>query len=62
MLSLMAQYTPNGVGGPARRLTGEEWREVSDYLYMLGIRGGYIQELSSAEGEYVPAFDGTGVE
>ena len=62
MPSLMAQYTPNGVGGPARRLTGEEWREVSDYLYMLGIRGGYIQELSSAEGEYVPAFDGTGVE
>ncbi len=62
LLSLMAQYTPNGFGGPERRLREEEWREVADYLYMLGIRGGYIQELSSAEGEYVPAFDGTGVE
>ena len=62
MLSLMAQYTPNGFGGPDRRLREEEWREVTDYLYMLGIRSGYVQELSSAEGEYVPAFDGTGVE
>ncbi len=62
MLSLMAQYTPNGFGGPDRRLREEEWREVADYLYMLGIRSGYVQELSSAEGEYVPAFDGTGVE
>ncbi len=62
MLSLMAQYTPNGFGGPERRLREEEWREVADYLYMLGIRSGYVQELSSAEGEYVPSFDGTGVE
>jgi putative pyruvate formate lyase activating enzyme len=62
MLSLMAQYTPNGFGGPERRLRAEEFREVADYLYMLGIRSGYVQELSSAEGEYVPAFDGTGVE
>ena len=62
LLSLMAQYTPNGFGGPDRRLREEEWREVADYLYMLGISSGYVQELSSAEGEYVPAFDGTGVE
>ena len=62
MLSLMAQYTPNGYGGPERRLREEEWREVSDYLYMLGIRSGYVQELSSAEAEYIPAFDGTGLE
>ena len=61
LLSLMAQYTPNGHGGPDRRLTEEEYREVTDYLYMLDIRDGYVQELSSAEGEYVPAFDGTGV-
>ncbi len=62
LLSLMAQYTPNGFGGPDRKLREEEWQEVTDYLYMLGIRSGYIQELSSAEGTYVPAFDGTGVE
>ncbi len=62
LLSLMAQYTPNGSGGPDRPLREEEWREVADYLYMLGIRSGYVQELTSAEGEYVPSFDGTGVE
>ena len=62
LFSLMAQYTPNGSGGPLRRLTEAEFREVSDYMYMLGIRRGYVQELSSAEGEYVPPFDGTGVE
>ena len=62
LFSLMAQYTPNGLGGPGRRLTEAEFGEVSGYMYMLGIRRGYVQELSSAEGEYVPPFDGTGVE
>ena len=61
MLSLMSQYTPNGFGGPSRRLTEAEYSEVVDYLYMLGIRDGFVQELSSAAGEFVPAFDGTGV-
>ncbi|MBP5166184.1 MAG: radical SAM protein [Oscillospiraceae bacterium] len=61
MLSLMSQYTPNGFGGPERRLTGEEYREVVDYMYMLGIRDGYVQEPDSSCGDYVPAFDLTGV-
>ena len=61
LLSLMAQYTPNGFGGPNRRLTQEEFREVADYLYMLDIRDGFVQELNSAKEEYIPAFDGTGV-
>ena len=61
LLSLMAQYTPNGIGGPERRLTQEELQEVADYLYMLDIRDGFVQELSSAKEEYIPAFDGTGV-
>ena len=61
LLSLMAQYTPNGLGGPDRSLTREEYDEVRDYLYMLGIRDGYLQEPQAAAGSYVPAFDGTGV-
>jgi putative pyruvate formate lyase activating enzyme len=61
MLSLMSQYTPNGYGGPDRRLTEAEYREVTDYMYMLGIRDGYVQEPDSSCGEYVPAFDLTGV-
>ena len=61
LLSLMAQYTPNGFGGPDRRLTQEEFQEVADYLYMLNIRDGFVQEVGSAREEYIPAFDGTGV-
>ena len=61
LLSLMAQYTPNGLGGPDRTLREEEYREVQDYLYMLGIRDGYFQAPGAAAGSYVPAFDGTGV-
>jgi len=61
LLSLMAQYTPNGLGGPERSLTPGEYDEVRDYLYMLGIRDGFLQEPQAAAGSYVPAFDGTGV-
>ncbi len=61
LLSLMAQYTPNGQGGPARPLREAEYNEVVDYLYMLGIRDGFIQDLSAADGGYVPTFDGTGL-
>ncbi len=62
LLSLMAQYTPNGLGGPDRPLREEEYREAEDYLYMLGIRDGFLQEPGSAADSFLPAFDGTGVE
>lgn len=61
LLSLMAQYTPNGFGGPDRPLRQEEFDEVADYMYMLGIREGFVQELSSAGSGFIPAFDGTGL-
>lgn len=61
LVSLMGQYTPNGVGGPDRRLTAEEYRRAADYMAALGLLEGYTQELSSAESEYTPPFDGTGV-
>lgn len=61
LFSLMAQYTPNGAGGPARTLTEEELQEVEDYMTILGIREGYAQDLSSADNAYLPPFDGTGV-
>lgn len=61
MVSLMGQYTPNGHGGPDRRLTPEEYRRAVDYMEALGLLEGYTQELSSAESEYTPPFDGTGV-
>ena len=61
LVSLMGQYTPNGHGGPDRRLTPEEYRRAVDYMEALGLLEGYTQELTSAESEYTPPFDGTGV-
>ncbi len=61
LVSLMGQYTPNGHGGPDRRLTEEEYRRAVDYMAALGLLEGYTQDLTSAEAEYTPPFDGTGV-
>ncbi len=61
LLSLMGQYTPNGHGGPERRLRAEEYRRVVDYARALGLLEGYTQDLDSAHSDYTPAFDGTGV-
>lgn len=61
LVSLMGQYTPNGHGGPDRRLTPEEYRRAADYMEALGLLEGYTQELTSAESEYTPPFDGTDV-
>ena len=61
LVSLMGQYTPNGHGGPDRRLTAEEYRRAVDYMAALGLFEGYTQELESADSAYTPPFDGTGV-
>jgi putative pyruvate formate lyase activating enzyme len=57
MLSLMSQYTPNGFGGIDRQLYKQEYDEVVAYLYQLGIRDGFVQDLSAAATGYVPVFD-----
>lgn len=61
LLSLMCQYTPNGHGGPERRLYTEEYQRVVDYARALGLLEGYIQDPESADSAYTPAFDGSGV-
>ena len=65
LFSLMSQYTPPKKKLPFeslnRRLTAEEYGRCVDYLYLCGIEDGYVQELSSAEEEYIPDFDGTGI-
>ena len=65
-LSLMSQYTPmfHSKDFPEinRRLTSFEYDSVVDYAYDLGFRHCYVQERRAASEEYVPNFDGTGVE
>ena len=63
-VSLMAQYLPFGnVAGLDqldRRLTQEEYDAVVDHLLELGLEDGFVQELSSSDEKYIPAFDLTG--
>lgn len=66
LFSLMAQYTPCGRAAQYpeinRMLLEEEWDAVLQSLQESDIEDGYVQELSAAGEEQIPAFDGTGVE
>ena len=65
LFSLMAQYTPCGSLDAfpelRRTLTQEEWDQALAALEESGIEDGYVQDLSAAGEEEIPAFDGTGV-
>ncbi len=61
LVSVMAQYFPAGdaLKYPeiSRRVSKIEFNEVEEYLSILGIENGYIQELGEHEEEYVPKFN-----
>ena len=63
--SLMSQFTPTPAcqSEPTlrRRLNPEEYERAVDYMYLCGITTGFVQELSSANEEYIPAFNGMGI-
>ena len=63
LVSLMSQYTPTAkmTGRLARRVTAAEYRAAADYMRNCGITDGFVQERTSAEEAYTPAFDGEGV-
>ena len=63
LFSLMSQYTPPArmTGCLARRVTAAEYRAAVSYMRNCGIEDGFVQERTSAEEAYTPAFDGTGV-
>ena len=44
-----------------RRITQLEYDAVVNHMFALGIEDGFVQELSSADPKYIPAFDLTGV-
>lgn len=64
LFSLMSQYVPLGRASDHaeinRRLRRSEIRAATDYLQNLGLDG-FVQEDSSAQTEYIPAFDLTGI-
>ena len=63
-VSLMGQYTPCGraltMPGMDRKIRKKEYARVLAYMEAVGLDG-YRQELGSADGAFIPAFDGTGV-
>ena len=63
-VSLMGQYTPCGralsIPGMDRKIKKKEYARVLAYMEAVGLSG-YRQELGSADGAFIPAFDGTGV-
>lgn len=65
ILSLMSQYTPNGhlESYPElnRRITSLEYHSVIDTALEAGFENAYMQEKNSANTEYTPPFDLTGV-
>ena len=65
LFSLMSQYTPVAdlpqFPELCRRLTEEEYAAAEQVLFDSGIEDGFVQDRASAETDYIPAFDGTGV-
>ena len=64
LFSLMSQYTPWGRSAEFpeihRRLRAGEMRAAAEYMANLGLEG-FTQERTSAQREYTPPFDLTGV-
>ena len=62
-VSLMNQYTPmQGMNSPLdRKVTKEEYYQLTDYAERLGLVNGFTQEFGTAEESFIPPFDNTGV-
>ena len=65
LFSLMSQYTPCAPPDKypelGRRLTMDESEAAADHLASSKITDGYFQELSSADADYIPDFDLSGI-
>ena len=62
-ISLMNQYTPmTDMKSPLdRKVTREEYRQLTDYAEKLGLKNGFTQEFGTASESFIPPFDGSGV-
>ncbi len=65
VFSLMAQYTPAGKADEirelSRKITKREYEKVCDYIADKSFFDIYIQELTSAEKEFIPPFNLEGI-
>lgn len=65
LLSLMSQYTPpESLPLPPplhRKLSSFEYRDIANTALSLGLTQGYTQQRGSAQSQYTPAFDLTGL-
>ena len=65
LFSLMRQYVPCGQADQFpeinRTLTDEEYADVENYLMDSPLEDGYVQEAASADENFIPLFDGTGI-
>ena len=59
-VSIMAQYFPTykakNIQELNRKIGTEEYKQIEDYIYKIGIENGYMQDLGEHEEEYVPDF------
>lgn len=64
-VSLMAQYTPCGglddTPELKRRITRREYDKVADFTVANGFEKLFLQELESADSDFIPKFDFTGI-
>ena len=62
-VSLMNQYTPmQGMEPPLdRKVTRDEYYQLTDYAERLGLVNGFTQEFGTAEESFIPPFDNTGI-
>ena len=63
--SLMSQYVPlykaKEMSVINRKITPREYNKVANHIIDSGFENCYIQELSSADINYIPQFDFTGI-
>ena len=64
-ISLMSQYTPFGNAKLFkeinRPLMTAEYNKTVDYFFEIGLKNGFMQEKSSANTEFIPKFDNSGL-